>query len=80
MLRQFPSHLCTKYSYIARIISYGWKTLKVLVQAHINQLSRYKFCVVQRHAEKYKAVSAVLSTKQNLNRTTIAISRNTNYF
>ena len=35
MLRQFPSHLCTKCSYIARIISYGWKALKVLVQAHI---------------------------------------------
>ena len=35
---------------------------------------------VQRHEEKSTAVSAVLPTKQNLTKTTIVVSRNTNYF
>ena len=34
MLRKFPRHPCTKMRYIARIISYELKGLKVLVQAH----------------------------------------------
>ena len=77
MLRQVRSHLCTKYSFIAPIISYGWKTdLESLSSGSHYQLSRYKFCV-KGHAEKSEAVSAVLSTKQNLNRTTIAMSLNT---
>ena len=62
--------------------------MKVLVQAHIinsvdslDTSSCYgKMFCVKRHAEKRRVVSAALPTKPNLTTTTIAISRNTNYF